>query len=96
MGIDHKTLINSTVVGGMGGDAVCFQEMAILAFDEPNRNLVRYYSIKIMIPEPDSDLMRMRPIVGRDVLDQWRMNYDPSRNNLSFIVRSADHTVKTP
>lgn len=96
MGIDHKKLINPTVVGGMGGDAVCFQETAVLAFDEPNRNLIRYYFIKIMIPEVHPDLIRMPSIIGRDILDQWRMSYDPSRNSVSFTVRSADHTVKTP
>ncbi len=95
MGIDHKKLIEPTVVGGMGGDAKCFQGMAVMAFNEPNRNLIRYYFIRIMIPESHPDLMRMPPIVGRDVLDQWRMNYDPSKDNLSFTVRSADHTVKT-
>lgn len=95
MGVDHKNLVEPTVVGGMGGDAVCFQESAVLVFDEPNRNLIRYYLIKIMIPEPNPDLMRMPPIVGRDILDKWRMNYDPSRNSLSFTVRLADLTVKT-
>lgn len=93
MGIDHKKLINPTVVGGMGGNAKCFQETAILVFDEPNRNLTRYYFIKIMIPEPHPDLMHMPAILGRDILDRWRMSYDPSNAGLKFTVRSADHTI---
>ena len=96
MNIDHKKLIKPTVVGGLGGDTVVFQESAIMVFYESNRKLIRYYFIKIMIPEFDPDLRRMPPIVGRDVLDKWRMNYDPSKNSLSFTVRSADYTVKTP
>ena len=96
MGIDHKALINPTVVSGMGGDAVCFQESAVLVFDEPNRKLIRYYLINIMIPAPHPVLIRMPPIVGRDVLDRWNMKYDPSRGVLSFTVRSADYTVKAP
>ena len=93
MRINHSTLIKPTVVGGIGGDAVCFQETAVLVFDESNRNLTRYYFIKIMIPEVHPDLMRMPSVLGRDILDRWRMNYDPSRTGLKFTVRSADHTI---
>jgi hypothetical protein len=95
MGIDYTTLANQTVVGGMGGDSVSFRESAVLAFDEPNRSLIRYYFVTILIPEPKPDLMHMPPIIGRDVLDQWHMNYDPTKNNLTFTVRTADHTIKT-
>ncbi len=95
MNIDYNKLIAPGVVGGLGGNTVCYQEPAVLIFNEPNRNLIRYYFIKIMIPALNRDLMRMPPIVGRDILDQWRMNYDPSKNSLSFTVRSANHTVKT-
>ena len=35
MGIDYQALINPKVVGGVGGNASCFQESAVLAFDEP-------------------------------------------------------------
>ena len=79
----------------MGGSAACFQETAVLAFDEPNRNLIRFYSVEVMIPEPAPDLMHMPPILGRDVLDRWRMIYDPSKDSLTFTVRSADYTART-
>jgi hypothetical protein len=36
MGVNHKKLTNSVVVGGMGGTAQCFEETAVLLFDEPN------------------------------------------------------------
>jgi hypothetical protein len=94
MGIDHSSLVCPMMVGGIGGNSVCNRESAVLAFDESNRNLIRFYFITILIPPPDPDLMRMPPILGRDVLDRWRMNYDRSKNNLSFAVRSADHTVR--
>ena len=94
IGVDYQALINPTVVGGMGGNAKCFRETAVLALDEPNRNLIRCYSITMMIPRAHQDLMRMPSILGRDILDRWRMNYDPSRNGLKFTVRSADHTIQ--
>ena len=56
---------------------------------------MRAYSINLMIPRLDPDLFRMPSLLGRDVLDRWHMSYDPSRDKLSFTVRSADHTIKT-
>lgn len=94
MGVDYDQLTDPVTVGGMGGDANCFQEPAVLLFHEPNRKLIRAYSVTIMIPEPHIDLSNMPPIVGRDVLDRWSMHYDPSRSKLSFTVRSADYTDK--
>ena len=94
IGIDYQTLINPTNVGGIGGDASCFRETAVLVFDEPNRNLIRFYSITMTILQPQQALMRMPSILGRDILDRWRMSYDPSKSDLKFTVRSADHTTR--
>ncbi len=96
IGIDHKALVDPTVVGGLGGNVVCFKETTVIGFDEPNRKLIRYYFVKILIPELQPDLMRMPSILGRDILDRWYMHYDPSKKRLVFSVRSADYTVKTP
>jgi len=93
LGIDYGSLINSNVVGGLGGNTNCFQENAVLVFHEPNRNLTRFYLIGIMIAQVNAHLMKTPSIIGRDILDRWRINYDPSRNSLRFTVRSADHTV---
>ena len=93
LGINYRVLINSKVVGCMGGNTNCFQEDAVLIFDEPNRKLTRYYLIKIMIPPVSPPLMKTPSIIGRDILDRWRINYDPNRNSLKFTVRSADHTI---
>lgn len=93
MGVDYQSLINPKDIGGIGGSASCFQEDAILAFDEPNRSLIRFYLVTIMISEVKPHLMTTPSIVGRDILDRWRINYDPSRNSLKFTVRSSDHTV---
>lgn len=93
MGINYQALVNLKVVGGVGGNASCFQESAVLAFSEPNRNLIRLYSVIIMISQVSRPLMRTPSIVGRNILDRWRIDYDPSKNSLKFIVRSADHTI---
>ena len=94
MGVDYAQLNNAAKVSGMGGNADCFNERAILLFDEANRGLVRSYVVWLVIPKPNVQLWNMPPILGRDVLDRWYMHYDPSRGKLSFTVRNADHTQK--
>ncbi len=68
----------------------------MLAFDEPSRRLTHFYAITIMIPETHSALMKTSSIIGRDVLDRWRMSYDPGGSGLKFTVRSADKSIETP
>ena len=92
LGIDYNALVDSVVVGGMGGNSNCFQESAVIAFDEPNRNLTRLYSVTVAIPEVHQDMMTHPSLLGRVTLDRWRINYDPGRNSLKFVVRSADLT----
>jgi hypothetical protein len=93
LGINYGALSDPIIVGGMGGNANCFQESAIIAFHEPNRDLMRFYSVRITIPEVHPDMMMHPSLLGRDVLDRWRVNYDPSRDSLKFTVRSADLTI---
>lgn len=96
MGIDYAALQNPKIVGGIGGNAACYQESAVFIFDEPNRKLIRAYSVDLMIPQPQRDLMHMPSLLGRDVLDRWHMSYEPSRGRLRFTVRSDDYTIKMP
>ena len=92
MGINYQALIDPRIVGGLGGTSNCFAEDALIAFHEPNRNLIQTYEVTIVIPEVQPSIMKMPSIVGRDILDRWRLNYDPSRGSLIFTVRSAEHT----
>lgn len=96
MGVDFNQLGDSETVGGFTGNSVCYKEPALLAFFEQNRSLIRFYSIKAIIPSANPEIMHTPTILGRDVLDRWHMSYDPSKDSLSFTVRSADHTEHVP
>lgn len=92
MGVDYKQLFDRTTIGGFSGSSVCYREPALLAFVEHKRHLIRYYVLKVVIPSAKPALMHTPSILGRDVLDKWHIKYDPSRDNLTFTVRSADST----
>lgn len=95
MGLDYDTLTAPATVGGLGGPAACYQETAVLLFSEQNRSLIHCYYVEIIILRRQRYLMQMPSILGRDILDRWRMVYEPTSDRLTFTVRSAHHTVRT-
>ena len=40
-----------------------------------------------------TDAFDIPSLLGRDILDRWRMVYDPEMGLLEFEVRSADLTI---
>ena len=90
MGIDRGILEKQIDVGGVGGSTVGFREKAVLAFAGQRHRSSIFYSIEILIAQDDRNLMRTPSLLGRDVLDRWKISYDPHNNELSFTVRSAD------
>jgi hypothetical protein len=89
MGIDIARLGSPVRSLGVGGTALSHRARGTLVFIE--RRFVHVYHLDALdIASPDPQMEEMPSLLGREILDRWRMIYDPSRNNLSFIVRSAD------
>ena len=92
LGIDYAALPDSCVNYGIGGLSEDFTEPALLIFSEPGRNLY-VYSLQIIIFSPSPDTGHFPSLLGRDILDQWRMTYDKSNASLKFKVLTADQTI---
>ena len=75
---------------GIGGTINTVVAHAILTFHDDDK--VRRSSYDVMVDfvanEPSAD--GLPSILGRDVLNRWRMDYDPTNNKLEFSVHSAD------
>lgn len=95
MGIDYTKLTGETESVGVGGICHNFVEPALLAFSEPKRFLY-VYIIPLAIAPAAPDIMDLPSLLGRDILDQWRMTYHPIKKRLTFHVISADVTVPIP
>ena len=91
IGIDYSQLQGHQESVGIGGISVNYIEPALLAFREARRNL-HVYSIDLEICAPSPEIMDVPSLLGRDILDRWRMNYNPSQNRLTFQVLSSDYT----
>lgn len=89
MGLDFAKLTDIEPCVGAGGYCQDFVENALAVFlDRPSR--LCFYLIRLHISTPSQDIADLPSLLGRDVIDQWQINYDPSKKNLIAKVRTAD------
>ena len=92
MGLDYNKLTGDLENVGIGGISHNFVEQAFIAFSEPKRYLY-VYSIGLAIAPPNPEIMDLPSLLGREILNQWRMTYDATTKRLNFKVISADFIV---
>ena len=89
MGVPFDRLVGDNECGGVGGIVHCFEERALVVFSEHNVALYAYELSMDIMPN-DPQMLDVPSIVGRDILDRWRITYDPQRSKLAVVVRPAD------
>ncbi len=93
MELDWDTLTASPIPSvGIGGISRSYMEESIVLFNEPGKALY-IYEIALEIVGPDDHIMDIPSLLGRDILNRWRMDYSPTTDELTFQVITADHTV---
>ena len=92
MNLDYNELtLGSRPSVGFGGITYPYEEEAVLIFIEPG-HAIHVYRISLIISQPEADLLGLPSVLGRDILNQWRMRYSPQTGNLTFDVLKADYT----
>ena len=92
LGVLYDTLEGDRECSGIGGTVHSFVEQAILVFTDPNVMLYGYdLQIDIMPDGPEMD--EVPSLLGRDVLDRWRITYDPLGTGLRAKARTSDITI---
>ena len=91
-GVDYSLRTGYAHSFGAAGLAFSFTEQAVIAFTDSER-VLHTYLVDLAIAEPNVDFIQMPSILGREILDRWRMVYDPAEGELTFDVRSADVTL---
>jgi hypothetical protein len=75
---------------GIGGRSAYFREPAVLSFiDGP---LTRLYRVNLLVAEPNRSSAGLPSLLGRNVINHWYMQYDPTNDRLDCTVRHADYT----
>jgi len=90
--IDYDQLSGDAESVGTSGVSHDFIEPAVVVFSEPKRFLY-VYNITLRIAPYDIEILDLPSLLGRNILDRWRMTYNPPKKSLLFKVVSADVTV---
>ena len=88
MGIDYGLFENEVSTLGIGGASETFTESAYLAF--AGDEALYGYEIELHICKPADELMTIPSLLGRDIIDRWRVTYDRSASELLAEVISSD------
>ena len=88
MGIDYAMFETTESTLGIGGVSENFIESAYLAFvgDEA----LYGYEIELHVCRPAEELMTIPSLLGRDIIDRWRVTYDKSVPELLAEVITSD------
>jgi len=90
LGVDYSQLSNPFESFGIGGSAPTYVERARVAFADVNEHLLYGYDIELLVHHPTDDAMRMPSLLGRNIIDRWRVTYDKSVPELVAEVVSSD------
>ncbi len=95
LNVDLSVLTTLPVVPstGFGGDQPAYAVSGVLEFRD--EALTYEYQMDFLIPDPVTT-PALPSVLGRDVLQRWRMVYDHQEGELSFTVRQADRTMRRP
>ena len=88
MGIDYGMLEKEVSTFGIGGEAENFIESAYLAF--VGDDALYGYEIALHICKPAEELMTIPSLLGRDIIDRWRVTYYKPASELLADVISSD------
>ena len=90
LGIDYSRLTCMDEATGVGGTTPTYLEFALLTFLDDGRQRLSTYAVTLDILPPNPDLDGLPSLLGRDILDRWRMVCDRTHDKITFTVRSAD------
>jgi hypothetical protein len=88
-GLDYGQLSRRVESTGIGGISRDFVVPAAILFAERGTK-VYGYSIELRIAEPKPALRTTPSLLGRDVINNWRLTYDPSAGRLQADVVTSD------
>ena len=95
MGIDYNQLQNKLTAIGIGGISHSYVEKASVLF--PDSDNLYCYNIDLWIANNENELLMEAPsLLGRDILHQCDMKYQPTKDTLVFSVVTADRVYSLP
>ena len=94
IGVDYNQFSKSVETVGIGGSSINYAEPALVMFS--GMDALYVYSIEIHISDLAPDIMDISSLLGRDIIDRWRVTYDKAQGILTAEVHSADSQIDLP
>ena len=82
-------------VVGIGGATRAYVEDAILMFID-GEGMASCYDVELTILPYRDDTENLVSVIGRDILNRWRMDYHPSGGTLNIEIVTADYALRVP
>ena len=92
LGVDYALLPDPEPTLGVGGMAKTSWEDAHIVFVDSDVGAVYVYDmpVRILLPSGGPSEMRLPSLLGRDIINRWRVVYDHSAPVLSAEVLTSD------
>ena len=87
LGCPFDELENPVEVGGIGGGQIYYDEPAIVLFYGTDR--IYGFEVNISVGKPSEETDALESLLGVDILNRMRMDYDFRRRRLRFYEVSA-------
>lgn len=91
--IDYNQLRNTISTIGIGGFNTDFQEQGSLYFIDSSGNSLYAYDIILRIASVTSNNQKFPSVLGRNIIDNWRLVYDKRNDDLTADVWRADSVI---
>ena len=88
--VDYTKLTDTDDSLGVGGKSIDFVIPAVLIIPDSDQQVAHAYQFQLRIPQHNPDLRTVPSLLGRDILNRWRMNYHPAKSELTAEIISSD------
>jgi hypothetical protein len=92
MKVDYSALSNPCTNLGVGGPSQDFQENAVAVFLDRTGRLC-LFGISLILCPPNPAIMTFPSLLGRNVIDRWRLTYEPTSSLLEGDPLNAEAFV---
>lgn len=88
--IPSERLRVPTGIGGVGGTGYFSTERAYIAFKDDEADDMPFSVYEIDLHIANSETGSLPSLLGRNIINRWHIDYDPTNGVLECAVRSAD------
>ena len=96
IGIDYSELADETDLATVGGATSVFLEPVEISLTDLDMRTGYAYRVMLAIASPSPETARLPSLLGRDVINRWRIDYHPTAGQLLCDVITADEVIALP